>query len=158
MLSWYFFTGVGNLGDRNWPVTEVDTEHIGGYRDTLDAESSYRFFPCYGLVPSTANVSVTHTHGTGFTMNWDNDLEGCIPGITIKEIETCIVAVYKGTWEYRCTKATGTPTSAFISLGSSWNAAHVSLVIVETRLYPNRWEYGEQYYSNIHNIRDIERN
>ena len=159
LMAGYFFGGVGNLGDRNWPVTEVDTEHIGGYRNTLDADSSeYRFFPCYGLVPSTANVSVTHTLRRGFTMNWDNDLEGCIPGITIKEIETCITPVYHGTWEHRCTKATGTPTSAFISLGIYWNATPASLVIVETRLYPDKWEYGEKYYSNVHYIHDIKRN
>ena len=121
----------------------MDIEHIGGYKGDVDSDLfEYRFFPCYGLVPSTANVSVMHTLGTGFTMNWDNNLEGCIPGITIKEIETCIIAVYKGVWEYRCTKATGTPTSAFISLGNSWNATHVDLVIVESRLYPDRREYG----------------
>ena len=100
VLSWYFFTGVGDIGNGGWPVTKVDIEHIGGYKGEVDSDLfEYRFFPCYGLVPSTANVSVTHTHGTGFTMNWDNNLEGCIPGITIKEIETCIIAVYKGVWE-----------------------------------------------------------
>ena len=60
----YFFGGVGNLADKGWPVTEDDTKHIGGYRATLDADSSeYQFFPCNDLVPATTNAQVTHTHG-----------------------------------------------------------------------------------------------
>ena len=139
-MAGYFFTGVGHIGHRAWPITQEDVATI----------QDSRFLPCYGLVPSTANVKVRQSLGRGFNISWDNNLEGCVPGITIKEIETCIIAAYMGVYKRECTKARGTPTSAFISLGGSWDRTYIQYVVVESRLYPNGFKYGKKYYSHLH--------
>lgn len=151
----YFFGGVGNLADKGWLVTEVDTEHIGGYRATLDADSSeYQYFPCYDLVPATTNAQVTHTHGRGFSVQWNHDVRSCVPGITIKESQTCIRLHFNGrSRTKKCTSVrSGLFTSAFISMGHRANRLHIDYVEVETFLYPDRWEYGSKFYYNNHYV------
>lgn len=154
LIANYFFTGVAFLGHRGWPVTEEDVAHIGGYKHTLDAESTeYSYFACHGLLPTTSNVNVTHTHGRGFSINWTNSLDSCIPGITIKDSQTCIRVYYSGRNFKGCkSKTSGTPTSAFISLGYALNRQYIDYIEVESRLYPHRHKYGKNYYSTLHYV------
>ena len=157
-VAGYFFTGVGHLGDRDWPVTKEDIKDIGDAKEDLDPDwPHYRFLPCYGLVPSTANVSVTQTSG-GFIVNWTNDLGGCVPDITINKIEACVTSFVKVLRRTGCKTQTGTPTSAVVDLDFIWNRLHADSAAVELRLYPDRREYGKKYYRNDHRIPDIKRN
>ncbi len=160
-IAHYFFTGVAYFGDRDWPVTKEDIVHIGGSRTAHDTESSaYWYTLCPEIVPSTSGYVVTQTEGTGFNFVWRNNLRGCVGnvgGVEIAEIETCFLAIHKGRLEEGCVKGAGQPTTAFISLGSDWDSAHVTRGNVVVRLFPRNRVYGGKYYEHLIVIPEIKR-
>ena len=155
-MAGYFFTGVGHLGHRDWPITDEDIEHMGDHYTELDPSSpDYHFFPCYDLIPYVGSVSVAQSVGRGYAVNWTNSLKTCVPGITIEKIETCVIAVYQETWKEECVSENGTPGSAFISFDDVWDSFHVEVVVVLTRMFPYNHHYGKKFYEYEHGIENI---
>lgn len=149
-----YFWGVAEYNDKRWPITDADLIHGGGHKKQVDPYGTgCKFIKCGGLTPRAANVEVSHSLGSGYTIQWDNDHTGCVPGITINKIQVRLVTVYKNARGSRCGNLlSGSSTSDFISVGMTWDSAATHSAIVTMRPFPIDVVYGSPFYSYTYRV------